>query len=60
MSNAGTAEVYFIAAMFILIFIICGVTVYFFFRTLKREKLERRKELENKQSEKMRKENAKK
>jgi hypothetical protein len=38
MPNSGLAELYFIAAMFALIFIICGVAVFFFFRTFKREK----------------------
>jgi hypothetical protein len=41
MPNSGLAEIYFIAAMFILIFLICGVSVFFFFRTLKREKQEK-------------------
>lgn len=41
MPNAGTAEVYFIAAMMILIFIVCGATVYFFFKTYKKEMRER-------------------
>jgi flagellar basal body-associated protein FliL len=42
MSNS-IAEVYFIAAMMILIMILCVAAVYIFFRQLKREKGEREK-----------------
>lgn len=41
MPNSGLAEIYFIAAMFVLIFIVCGAAVFFFFRTLSREKREK-------------------
>ncbi len=43
MSNSALAEIYFIAAMMILIFIISGVAVYFFFRTYKKEMGDRKK-----------------
>lgn len=46
MPNSALAEIYFIGAMFVLIFIVCGVAVFFFFRTFKREK--QAKELEAK------------
>ncbi len=42
MPNSGLAELYFIAAMFVLIFIISGVAVFFFLRTYKRETLEKK------------------
>ena len=42
MPNSGLAELYFIAAMFVLILIICGAAVFFFFRTYKRENLEKK------------------
>lgn len=48
MPNASRAEIYFIAAMFILIFIISGVAVYFFFHTYKKEKAEKQKRIEKK------------
>ncbi|MGI8639223.1 MAG: hypothetical protein ACR2MG_04645 [Pyrinomonadaceae bacterium] len=48
MSNSALAEIYFIAAMMILIFIICGVAVYFFFRTYKKEMAEKQKRIEKK------------
>ncbi len=38
MPNAGTAEIYFIAAMMILIMIISVAAVYFFFRQYNLEK----------------------
>ncbi len=37
MSIYGTSEMYFISAMMILIFIICGAAVYFFAKTYKKE-----------------------
>ncbi len=37
MPNASRAEFYFIAAMMILILIICAVSVYFFYITYKKE-----------------------
>jgi heme/copper-type cytochrome/quinol oxidase subunit 2 len=41
MSNSAWAEIYFMTAMMILILILCVVSVYIFFRQLKREKGER-------------------
>ena len=38
MPTTPTAELYFIAGAFVLILLICTVTVYVFFRQLKREK----------------------
>ena len=38
MPTASLAELYFIGAMMILILIVCAVSVFFFFRQLKREK----------------------
>lgn len=38
MPNAGTAEIYFIAAMMILIMIISVAAIYFFFRQYNLEK----------------------
>jgi flagellar basal body-associated protein FliL len=46
MPNASRAEIYFIAAMMILIFVISTVAVYFFFITYKKEKAERIKRIE--------------
>lgn len=43
MSNSALAEIYFITAMMILIFVICGVAVYFFFKTYKKEMKDRKK-----------------
>ncbi len=60
MPNTETAEIYFIAAMFVLILIISTVSLYFFFKTYNREKLERQKRLDKKLLEKTQKENAKK
>ncbi|CAN5378402.1 hypothetical protein BH20ACI1_BH20ACI1_19250 [soil metagenome] len=56
MSNSALAEIYFIAAMMILIFVISGVSVYFFFKTYKkemkqREKREKDKQIKKKESE---------
>lgn len=42
MPNSGLAEIYFIAAMMILITIICIVAVFFFFRTFARERAEKK------------------
>lgn len=42
MPGSADAEIYFIAAMMILILIICGVAVYFFARTYKKEMAEKR------------------
>ena len=60
MPNSVTAEVYFIAAMMILILIMSAVSVYIFFRTYKREMTTKQKRLEKKREEQTRKENAKK
>ena len=38
MTNYGEAEVYFIAAMMILICVVCVASVFIFFRQMKREK----------------------
>jgi len=46
MPNAFQAEIYFIAAMFILIIVISGAATYFFFRTWKKEKTDRQKRIE--------------
>ena len=45
MPGAGRAEFYFIGAMMILIVIVCVVSIYFFFKTYKKEM--REKELRN-------------
>ena len=45
MPGAGRAEIYFISAMMILIVVVCIVSVYFFFKTYKKEM--REKELRN-------------
>lgn len=42
MPNASLAEIYFIAAMMILIFVVCGVAVYFFFKTFRKEMSEKK------------------
>ena len=60
MPDSARAEVFFIAAMFVLILIISAVSVYAFFRTYKKEKLEKQKRVEKKLLEKAQKENAKK
>jgi flagellar basal body-associated protein FliL len=47
MPGAGRAEIYFVAAMMVLILILCVAAVYFFLKTYKkemREKAEREKE----------------
>ena len=49
MPNSAYAEIYFIAAMFVLIFIICGVSVYYFFKTYKKEQAQKKRRLEKKQ-----------
>ena len=48
MPNSALAEIYFIAAMFVLIFVICGVAVFFFFKTYKREMLAKEQEKQKK------------
>lgn len=58
MPNSETAEVYFIAAMMILILIMSAVSVFIFFRTYKKEMIARQKRIEKKREEQARKENA--
>jgi len=41
MPGFGRAELYFISAMMLLIIIICGVAVYAFFKTYRKEMLEK-------------------
>ena len=41
MPGSGRAEIYFITSMMILILIICTVALYFFFKTYKKEMLEK-------------------
>lgn len=41
MPGAGTSEIIFITAMMVLILIVCGATVYFFFKTYAKEKRDR-------------------
>ena len=50
MSNSALAEIYFITAMMILIFVICGVAVYFFFKTYKKEMKDKAKREEHKKA----------
>jgi len=45
MPGYAVAEIYFIAAMMVLILVICGVAVYFFARTYKKEMREKRERL---------------
>jgi predicted membrane protein len=56
MPNSATAELYFIAAMFLLILLICAVSLYVFFRTYNIEKKAKQKRLEQKVEENKRKE----
>jgi len=51
MPGAGRAEVYFIAAMMILILVICGVSVFFFFKTYRKEMREKEERLTKKSAE---------
>jgi len=41
MPGAGRAEIYFIAAMMVLILIVCTVAVIFFFKTYRKEMREK-------------------
>lgn len=43
MSNSALAEIYFISAMMILILVVSGVSVYFFFKTYNKEKTQKEK-----------------
>ena len=51
MPGGTRAEIYFITAMMILIFIVCGAAIYFFFITYKKEMKEKRERLAKKRSE---------
>ena len=42
MLNASRAEIYFIAGMFVLTIVISAAATYFFFRTYKKEKSDRK------------------
>lgn len=48
MPGNSVAEIYFIAGMFVLILILSGVSMYFFFRTYKKEMKEKREREEKK------------
>ena len=50
MPNEGNSEFYFIAAMMVLIVILCVVAVYIFFRTYKKEMREKAERLAQKQA----------
>ena len=50
MVNASVAEIYFIAAMFLLIVVISGTATYFFFRTYRKEQTQKRIRLEKQKS----------
>ena len=41
MPGSARAEIYFIAAMMVLIFVVCGVAIYYFFKTYKKEMAEK-------------------
>lgn len=51
MPGSAAAEVYFIAAMMILILIICAVAVFAFFKTYKKEKRDRENRIKMPESE---------
>lgn len=51
MPGASLAETYFITAMMILIFVICAVAVYFFFKTYKKEMREKHERMAKRESE---------
>lgn len=53
MPNSSTAEIYFIAGMFVLIIMICVPATYFFFRTYKKEQAEKQKRIEKQKSERI-------
>jgi len=48
MPGSARAEIYFIAAMMILILIICSVAVFHFFKTYKKEMREKNAKVEGK------------
>ena len=51
MPGFGRAELYFISAMMFLIIIVCGVAVYAFFKTYRKEMLERSEQRAKKMAE---------
>lgn len=51
MPGFGRAELYFISAMMLLILVVCGVAVYAFFKTYKKEMLEKNEQLTKKRAE---------
>ena len=53
MPGAGRAEVYFIAAMMVLILIVSFTTVYFFAKTYKKEMRQRKERADRKAAEKL-------
>jgi cbb3-type cytochrome oxidase subunit 3 len=53
MPGAERAELYFIAAMMVLILIVCFVACYFFFKTYRKEMREREERLAQKRAEKV-------
>ncbi|MEP7076725.1 MAG: hypothetical protein ABI878_13045 [Acidobacteriota bacterium] len=50
MPGGSRAEIYFITAMMILIFVVCGVAIYFFFVTYKKEMREKEERLAKKRA----------
>ena len=50
MPGGTRAEIYFITAMMILIFVVCGAAIYFFFITYKKEMKEKQERLATKRS----------
>lgn len=53
MPGAERAELYFIAAMMVLILIVCVIACYFFFRTYRKEMREKEARLAEKRAEKL-------
>lgn len=51
MPGFGQSELFFISAMMLLILIVCGVAVYAFFRTYRKEMREKEDRLARKQAE---------
>ena len=51
MPGGTRAEIYFVTAMMILIFIVCGAAIYLFFATYKKEMKEKEERLAKKRSE---------
>ena len=50
MPGSGKAEIYFIAAMMLLILLICAVAVHFFAKTYRKEMAEKQKRLDERRS----------